>query len=178
MKNTNALTFFSPLQKNLDWDFIYQSTLPNLYNYFLYRTGNEKIAEDLSSITVERAWSNKLGYRSDLASVQSWVFGIARNVFREYLREHRRYTSKLVPLETEDSQTDLFDRDKFEAKILLKRLIAMLPENEQELVALKYGAGLNNREIAQLLHISESNVGTRLCRTVESLRKKMEVDNE
>ncbi|HPR35305.1 MAG TPA: sigma-70 family RNA polymerase sigma factor, partial [Anaerolineaceae bacterium] len=107
-----------------------------------------------------------------------WVFGIARNVFREYLREHRRYTSKLVPLETEDSQTDLFDRDKFEAKILLKRLIAMLPEKEQELVALKYGAGLNNREIAKLLHLSESNVGTRLFRTVESLRKKMEVDNE
>jgi RNA polymerase sigma-70 factor (ECF subfamily) len=54
----------------------------------------------------------------------------------------------------------------------------MLPEKEQELVALRYGAGLNNREIAKLLHLSESNVGTRLFRIVQSLRKKMEVDNE
>jgi RNA polymerase sigma-70 factor (ECF subfamily) len=81
-------------------------------------------------------------------------------------------------LEPEDSQTDLFDRNKFDTKILLKRLIAMLPEKEQELIALKYGAGLNNREIAKLLHLSESNVGTRVFRIVESLRKKMEVDNE
>ncbi|HOU00750.1 MAG TPA: RNA polymerase sigma factor [Anaerolineaceae bacterium] len=178
MKNTSALTIFNTLQKNLDWDEIYQSTLPDLFNYFLYRTRDEKIAQDLSSITLERAWSNKLRYRSDLASVQSWIFGIARNVFKEYLREHRRNASKLVPLEPEDSQTDLFDRNKFDTKILLKRLIAMLPEKEQELIALKYGAGLNNREIAKLLHLSESNVGTRLFRIVESLRKKMEVDNE
>ena len=178
MKNTSALTIFNTLQKNLDWDDIYQSTLPDLFNYFLYRTRDEKIAQDLSSITFERAWSNKLRYRSDLASVQSWIFGIARNVFREYLRELRRNASTVVPFEPENLQSDHFDRDRTDTKILLKRFLGVLPEKEQELVALKYGAGLNNREIAKLLHLSESNVGTRLFRTVESLRKKMEVDNE
>jgi|ADurb_H2B_03_Slu_FD_contig_61_764679_length_1553_multi_12_in_0_out_0_2 RNA polymerase sigma-70 factor (ECF subfamily) len=178
MKNTDALTIFNSLQQNLDWDDIYQSMLPDLFNYFLYRTRDEKIAQDLSSITFERAWSNKLRYRSDLASVKSWMFGIARNVFKEYLREHRNNTSRLVPMDPENSQSDHFDRNKLDTRILLKHLIAMLPEKEQELVALRYGAGLNNREIAKLLHLSESNVGTRLFRIVQSLRKKMEVDNE
>ena len=84
----------------------------------------------------------------------------------------------MVPFEPENLQSDHFDRDRTDTKILLKRFLGVLPEKEQELVALKYGAGLNNREIAKLLHLSESNVGTRLFRTVESLRKKMEVDNE
>lgn len=178
MKKANVLTNFNFLAKDLDWDDIYQSMLPKLFNYFLYRTRDEKIAEDLSSITLERTWSNKWRYRSDLASVQSWIFGIARNVFREYLREYRKSSSRSIPLEPEDSQPDLFDRNKFDTKIQLKRLVSMLPEKEQELVALKYGAGLNNRKIAKLLHLSESNVGTRLFRTVESLRNKMEADNE
>ena len=178
MKNTSAITIFKALQKDFDWDDIYQSMLPNLFNYFLYRTRDEKIAQDLSSITFERAWSKKLRYRSDQASVKSWMYGIARNVFREYLREHQKDSSKLIPLDPESSQTDDFDRNKLDTRIQLKRLIALLPEKDQELVALKYGAGFTNREIAQLLHLSESNVGTRLFRIVESLRKKMEVDNE
>ncbi len=178
MKNTKALTIVDLRQGDLDWDEIYQSMLPHLFNYFLYRTGDEAIAQDLSGTTFERAWSNKLHYRAVLASVQAWMFGIARNVFREYLRELRRNASTVVPFEPENLQSDHFDRDRTDTKILLKRFLGVLPEKEQELVALKYGAGLNNREIAKLLHLSESNVGTRLFRTVESLRKKMEVDNE
>ena len=73
MKNTKALTIVDLRQGYLDWDEIYQSMLPHLFNYFLYRTGDEAIAQDLSGTTFERAWSNKLHYRADLASVQAWV---------------------------------------------------------------------------------------------------------
>jgi len=83
-----------------------------------------------------------------------------------------------VPFEQGTQHSDGFDRDSEDTKILLRRLIAMLPEKDQELVALKYGAGLNNREIAGFLHLTESNVGTRLFRTVESLRKQMEANHE
>ena len=34
--------------------------------------------------------------------------------------------------------------------------------------------GYTNREIAKVLHISESNVGSRLYRTKQALKKKME----
>jgi len=45
-------------------------------------------------------------------------------------------------------------------------------------VAFKYGAGLNNREIARLTRLSESNVGIILYRVVEKLRSEMEVKDE
>jgi DNA-binding NarL/FixJ family response regulator len=42
----------------------------------------------------------------------------------------------------------------------LAALTANLPARERELIALKYGASLNNRLIAELTGLSESNVGT------------------
>jgi RNA polymerase sigma-70 factor (ECF subfamily) len=54
----------------------------------------------------------------------------------------------------------------------LNALSAELPDRERDLLAMKYGAALNNRAIAQLTGLSESNVGTILSRTVEKLRSR------
>ena len=43
---------------------------------------------------------------------------------------------------------------------------------ERDLIALRYGAGLSNRAIAPLVGLSESNVGTILHRTVQTLRSR------
>jgi RNA polymerase sigma-70 factor (ECF subfamily) len=56
----------------------------------------------------------------------------------------------------------------------LVRCINQLPERERDIVTLKYGADLNNRQIACLLQLSESNVGTILHRTIKKLRRQME----
>jgi len=50
--------------------------------------------------------------------------------------------------------------------------VTTLPARERELLALKYGAGSNNREIAVVTGLSESNVGTILHRTVQALRER------
>jgi len=47
-----------------------------------------------------------------------------------------------------------------------------LSEREQELIALKYGAELDNRQIAKLTGLTESNVGTILHRAVLTLRRQ------
>jgi RNA polymerase sigma-70 factor (ECF subfamily) len=52
----------------------------------------------------------------------------------------------------------------------LAALLATLPPRERELIAMKYGADMTNRAIARATGLSESNVGTILHRTVESLR--------
>jgi RNA polymerase sigma-70 factor (ECF subfamily) len=54
----------------------------------------------------------------------------------------------------------------------LATLLTALPERERELVALKYGAGMTNRAIARVTGLNESNVGTILHRTVQTLRAR------
>jgi RNA polymerase sigma-70 factor (ECF subfamily) len=54
----------------------------------------------------------------------------------------------------------------------LAALTADLPARDRELIALKYGASLNNRLIAELTGLTESNVGTILHRLVKTLRSQ------
>ena len=64
-----------------------------------------------------------------------------------------------------------------QSKERLQNLLLELSERERDLIALKYGAGLNNREVATIMGLSESNVGTVLHRTVKQLRQKWDDDN-
>jgi len=59
------------------------------------------------------------------------------------------------------------ERSEFER---LTRLLALLPERERELLALKYGMRMTNRAIARLVGLGESNVGTILHRATGTLR--------
>ena len=61
----------------------------------------------------------------------------------------------------------------------VQALVAQLPAEDQEIISLKFGSGLNNRQIAKTLGLSESNVGTRLYRAVRKLRESfLETEND
>jgi RNA polymerase sigma-70 factor, ECF subfamily len=162
----------TPAQADADWNAVYQRELPRIYNYFRYRFGNNAVAEDLTATTFEKAWKARSRYRRDLAGFSTWLLAIARNVAADYWRAHR----DLVPLDTLAEQpAPGSPHEAYARRAELERLgalLAQLPERERDLVALKYGAQLNNREIAQQLHWSESNVGTTLHRIVAKLRER------
>ncbi len=156
--------------READWDALYADQLPRVYNYFRYRVGHGAVAEDLTSLTFEKAWTARHRYRRDLAGFSTWVMAIARNVAVDHWRRRRDQ----VPLEAaehlsggEEPHERLERRDAFAR---LSRLLAELPEPDRELVSLKYGAGLTNRAIAGQMRMSETNVGTRLHRIVQKLR--------
>ncbi len=154
----------------LDWDAAYAELLPRVYNYFRYRLGNDAVAEDLTSRTFEKAWTQRGSYRRDLAGLSTWLFTIARNVGVDHLRAQRPH----LPLEAADHVAAAgTPQDHVAHASDLQRLAALLqrlPAREQELVALKYGAEATNRAIAALTGLSESNVGTILHRVVLELR--------
>ncbi len=156
--------------KEADWDSLFVEQLPRIYNFFRYRVADGSVAEDLTSITFEKAWRARLRYRSDLSAFSTWLFTIARNVAVDYFRQRKAE----IPLE---EITDRGDDRTPEAAAMresdfrrLCALLAGLPDHERELLALKYGSGLTNRDIAKVTGLSESNVGTILHRTITTLR--------
>lgn len=155
-----------------DWDALFQKELPRIYNYFLYRLNERTAAEDLASATFVRAWRNRDLYRDDLASFSTWLFTIAHRVAVDYFRKHK---PQIVSLDDElmgENNPETHYQERLE-KLQLANAIAALPEREQEIISLKYGAELNNKQIAALLNIGESNVSTILHRTVKQLRGLM-----
>jgi RNA polymerase sigma-70 factor (ECF subfamily) len=153
-----------------DWDALYAEQLPRVYNYFRYRVGRGPVAEDLTSITFEKAWRARHRYRRDLSAFSTWLFTVARNVAVDHYRQRRPH----VPLEAaaalpggptpEELAEQRSDAER------LGRLIEGLPDRERELLSLKYGAGLTNRAITRMTGLSETNVGTILHRTIQQLR--------
>ncbi|HET9951327.1 MAG TPA: sigma-70 family RNA polymerase sigma factor [Candidatus Eisenbacteria bacterium] len=159
----------------IDWDAAFAEALPRVYNFFRYRVGDGALAEDLTSLTFEKAWRGRDRYRRDRAAFGTWLFAVARNVAVDHFRSRR----PTVPLEEaedlpggptpEDLAVKRSDHER------LGRLLARRPERERELLALKYGAECTNREIARTTGLSESNVGTILHRAVEALRADWEL---
>jgi RNA polymerase sigma-70 factor, ECF subfamily len=159
----------------VDWDKVYANLLPRIYNFFLYRLGDGPQAEDLTADTFEKAWRYRKRYRTELASFETWIFSIARNLAVSHYRKMRPQVS-LSDVEdaTDGLNVEAHVHDQQDIA-RLRRLLMDLPERDQELIALKYGADLNNREIAGMTGLSESNVGTILHRMVLRLRKQWEV---
>ncbi|WP_157995460.1 RNA polymerase sigma factor [Peristeroidobacter soli] len=156
----------------VDWDAVYADQLPRIYNYFRFRLGRAADVEDLTARTFEKAWSARSRYRRDLAGFSTWLFRIAQNVGTDHLRARRPHAplDMAAGLAAELTPESQAARDSDLSR--LGRLTARLPEREQDLIALKYGAALNNREIARLTGLSESNVGTLLYRLVQTLRSQ------
>lgn len=160
--------------REVDWDATYRDQLPRVYNYMRFRLGNDADAEELTSRTFEKAWRSRTQYRRDLAGFSTWLFTIAQNLAIDHLRAHRPHLPLEAALEVVSVETphDEAERDSNLAR--LAALMERLCQRDQEVVALKYGADLSNREIARLTGLSESNVGTLLHRAVRELRSGWE----
>ena len=167
-----------PLTKEIDWQAVYKEYLPRVYNFFRYRVDDRTLAEDLTSVTFEKAWRGRSRFRQDLSAFSTWLFTIARNVAIDHFRRKENDTSleavqePVDPVSLEETVQNNHDVARLSA------LVSQLPARERELIAFKYGAGLNNREIARLTHLSDSNVGIILYRVVAKLRIEMEVNHE
>jgi len=152
---------------------LYEEYLPKVYRYINYRINDTQITEDLTSTVFEKALTNFGKYSKDRASFSTWIFSISRNVVIDYYRaQGRRQTVSL------DETTDIVSRDPSPEEELLKKeereklqvYLMELPQDEQEIIRLKFAAELNNRQIARMLGLSESNVGTKLYRSIRKLR--------
>ena len=156
--------------RDADWDALYADQLPRVYNFFRYRVGDGAVAEDLTSVTFEKAWRSRDRYRRDLAGFGTWLIAIARNVATDHWRTRKSHAplEEAVHVPGGDTPAELAERRSDLEQ--LSRALDALGERERELIALKYGAGLTNRAIAKTLNLSESNVGTLLHRTIQALR--------
>ena len=122
-----------------------------------------------------KAWAARRRYRRDIAAFGTWLLAIARNVAIDHLRTARSHAPLDAAAESDALESDESpEADGALASDVarLAGLVASLPKRDQELLALKYGAEATNRDIARLMGLTESNVGTLLHRAVRTLRRR------
>ena len=160
---------------------LYEYYFPRVYSYTLYRVEDPDIAADITAQTFENAYTKLDRYKPERAAFSTWLFTIATNAIRNHKRW--RWVRSWIPLDNLDDQKDpqptpeqsVSQQDTIDD---LLQAVAVLPEREREILALKFGARLNNREIADIKGLSASNVGVILYRALRTLRASLEVENE
>lgn len=156
---------------------LYDAYFPRVYGYVAARLGSRSDAEDVVADTFVRALDAlpRFEYRGP-GSFGAWLFRIARNRVLDAYSKNRRLdeldTDSVADRPTSVGQPPEAAFERAEEARLIHRLIRSLPPRRQEVVTLRFFAGLRNREIAVVLGLDERTVASHLCRALDELRTK------
>jgi RNA polymerase sigma-70 factor (ECF subfamily) len=147
-----------------------------------YRTlGREEDARDVCQETFMRAFRALPAFRGQ-AKFSSWLYRIALNLCRDWMRRERR-SAVLQPLDTvdppelaaatrpEESIEEVVARKDAVGRI--ERMMERLPEEQRTTIILKEYHGLTFQEIAELMGCPLSTVKTRLYQGLTVLRREL-----
>ncbi len=148
-----------------------------------YRTiGREEDARDLCQETFLRAFRGLAGFKGQ-AKFSSWLYRIALNLCRDWIRRERRAPVVPTPdgvdlIELAGEGDDVVAVDDRVVRDDLSRAVAhamrVLPEDQRTAIVLKEYHGLTFQEIADLLGCPLSTVKTRLYQGLTVLRRELE----
>lgn len=147
-----------------------------VYSYLRFHLASADEAEDLTADVFLRAVRAEDRFEAARASARTWLLRIARNVLLDHMRRERRH--RQVPL---GALRDLHsDAPSPEERLLweeevgrLLAAVARLGPRDREIIGLRYGSGLDTREVAEILGLAEPAARTRLWRALARLRGEL-----
>ena len=153
---------------------------------FMYRMcHNQALAEELAQEVFLRVYRSRQSYAAE-AKFTTWLYRIATNLAVNHARDHKvERSGKVVSLDEPDQETgttpDVADaslnaeqqilrRERLEA---IKKHVLALPEKQRAAVLMHKYDGMDYREIAAVLKLSESATKSLLFRAYEALRERL-----
>jgi len=148
-----------------------------------YRTiGRDEDARDVVQETFLRAFRSIKGFKGQ-AKFSSWLYRIALNLCRDWMRRERRNPVMLAPegvdlieMATESGPTEsieeLVGRNVMSEAVA--RAMRVLPEEQRTAIILKEYQGMTFQEIAEMIDCPLSTVKTRMYQGLSVLRRELE----
>jgi len=178
MGRTPGLLARSRTTPRLFADF-YEATCEGVYAYFLRETANEQVANDLVGETYAVAFEKRCEFRgSDDEQGASWLWKIARNNLKMYRRSKvvELATLRRVGWERQMATTehagDHIEQAAVAAEVggHLQAALGRLPDDQREVIQLRYGRDLDFATISRELGVSSDVARTRASRGLRALR--------
>jgi RNA polymerase sigma-70 factor, ECF subfamily len=135
-----------------------------VYAYVAYRVGDGPDAEDLTSETFERALRYRKSYDPKKGEPVAWLLGIAKRCV-----DGRGPRMELAS-ENADEASSVDLEDEAVRRLIVARAVETLDERDRELIALRYGADLTARQIAELFGARTNAIEVALHRALGRLR--------
>ena len=151
---------------------LYSIFLDRIYRYVFYQVSNRATAEDLTEEIFLKAWEGIGKFKWKGPPFQAWLYRIARNHIIDYFRTNRQQQSLDEELAGDDNNPEQEAGDK-QTQRMLSKAIFSLPEQQRQIILLKFIEGLENCEIAQILKKSQGAIRITQMRALDALREKL-----
>lgn len=145
-----------------------------LTNYAYSLLNDVERARDVVQETFVKLWQKDPGSIRD--SLKPWLFTVCRNGALDIIRKESRMiiadstTMERVGSPSPSPDQTLANKDTHGRAL---KLLQRLPENQREVIRLRFQSDLTYREISEITKLSESNVGFLLHTGLKQLRTLM-----
>jgi RNA polymerase sigma factor (sigma-70 family) len=149
--------------------------------WFLRHTSSDNAALDLTAETFAQAWNASRRFRDEAGgSAAPWLFGIARNLLRQYHKHNRIETAarQRLGIPVAFAECEDYERvdERDEATVLGPRLrsgVRSLPSEQRRALQLRVVHGLPYEEVAGRLGCSQNAARLRVSRALRALTAHM-----
>lgn len=171
---------------NLAFDQLLTRHKNSLYNYIFFIVRNNELTEDIFQETFVKAIVTiKQGRYTESGKFKAWISRIAHNLIIDHFRQEKNENT----VSNEDTIVDLFNNislcDSNIEDLLVKdqiindvkKLISLLPQNQREVLEMRYYQDLSFKEISEMTGVSINTALGRMRYAILNMRKLIE-DNQ
>lgn len=153
---------------------LYDAYLDRVYRYVFFRVSDDEMAEDITSQVFLKAWENLDRYQPGNSPFLAWLYTIARNQVIDHYRARKQTVSidEIVSLPAKDDAVDEQIQFRFEIQTM-RDALQFLTEEQQQVLILKFIAGLETREISKQMNKAEGAIRALQMRALQTLSKYM-----
>jgi RNA polymerase sigma-70 factor (ECF subfamily) len=160
---------------------IYDQYFAEVYRYVRYRIDDDTAAEDIASDVFMRLLEAAQKRQGPQSSLRGWLIATASNAINDHLRRrYRRPTDPLsdhLPDETSAAIQDELERR--EQQRAVRSAYARLTDEQQHVLALRFGQGYSLEETAQTMKKKINAVKALQFRALAALQRLIgEANNE
>jgi RNA polymerase sigma-70 factor (ECF subfamily) len=165
------MKFASKDEKRVEFIKVIDQNRGIIYKVVNAYTNDPEDQKDLVQEVIVQLWSSFDKYDPKY-KMTTWMYRIALNVSISYYRKAVARKKHAISLDVDIIEIKTVDENEHEEEIkLLHQFIQHLDELNRGLMIL-YLDGNNHVEIAEILNITVSNVGTKINRIKEKLKKQ------
>lgn len=188
MKNLNLLTdeeLVALYSKgdNSAFDVLLLRHKNRIYSYVFYIVKDRELAEDIFQETFVKVITTiKQGRYVESGKFSSWITRIAHNLIIDHYRQEK--TENHIP--NNDMSPDVFNRKELsegtvedsmissQIRVDIRRLVAALPDNQKEVLVMRYYQNMSFKEIADATNVSINTALGRMRYAILNMRRMAE----
>jgi RNA polymerase sigma-70 factor (ECF subfamily) len=145
-----------------------------IFRYIAFRVGDRATAEDLTSEVFTRLLGALRDRTAPQNTLRGWLYAVAARVASDHHRRH--YRARQVELDESLESREAGPAETVEALLTcedLKRAMAELTDEQQNVIALRFGYEMPIQEVARTLGKTEGAVKQLQARAIAALARRM-----